>query len=95
MRGLAGKVAVVAGGGSGIGAASAVRLGEEGAQVLVGDLVGDNAAQIAEQIRAQAARPSPAEFDIADDDSVPSCARVRLPSSVVSTACTPTPPTWR
>ena len=43
MRGLVDKVAVVAGGGSGIGAAAAVRLAEEGAQVVVGDLVAANA----------------------------------------------------
>ena len=38
MRGLAGKVALVAGGGSGIGAATAARIAEEGASVVVGDL---------------------------------------------------------
>ncbi len=40
MRGLAEKVVVVAGGGSGIGAATARRLGAEGAAVVVGDLNG-------------------------------------------------------
>ena len=40
MRGLADKVVVVAGGGSGIGAATARRLGAEGAAVVVGDLGG-------------------------------------------------------
>jgi NAD(P)-dependent dehydrogenase (short-subunit alcohol dehydrogenase family) len=70
MRGLAGKVAVVAGGGSGIGAASAVRLGEEGAHVVVGDLVGDNAESVAEQIRAAGGSAVAVAFDIADDDSV-------------------------
>ena len=51
MRGLEGKVAVVAGGGSGIGAATAARLAEEGASVVVGDLVGDNAESVASGIR--------------------------------------------
>ena len=76
MRGLAGKVAVVAGGGSGIGAASAVRLGEEGAHVVVGDLVADNAAAIAEEIRASGGSAVAMEFDIADEESVRAlCAR--------------------
>jgi NAD(P)-dependent dehydrogenase (short-subunit alcohol dehydrogenase family) len=70
MRGLAGKVAVIAGGGSGIGAASAVRLGEEGAHVVVGDLVADNAEAVAEQIRAAGGSAIGSAFDIADDDSV-------------------------
>ena len=38
MRGLNGKVGVVAGGGRGIGAATARRLAEEGAAVVIGDI---------------------------------------------------------
>lgn len=38
MRGLAGKAGVIAGGGRGIGAATAMRLAEEGAAVVIGDL---------------------------------------------------------
>lgn len=38
MRGLAGKIGVVAGGGRGIGAATAMRLADEGALVVVGDI---------------------------------------------------------
>lgn len=38
MRGLQGKVGVVAGGGRGIGAATAMRLAEEGALVVIGDI---------------------------------------------------------
>ena len=76
MRGLADKVAVVAGGGSGIGAATAVRLGEEGAHVVVGDLVAANAEEIAAEIRGGGGSAIAVEFDIADDESVRSlCAR--------------------
>ena len=38
MRGLAGKTALITGGGSGIGAACAVRLAAEGVKVAVADL---------------------------------------------------------
>ena len=70
MRGLEGKVAVVAGGGSGIGAATAARLAEEGTAVVVGDLVGDNAEGVAAGIRAAGGRAVAAQFDIAVDESV-------------------------
>lgn len=38
MRGLTGKTAIVGGGGRGIGAATAMRLADEGAHVVVGDI---------------------------------------------------------
>ena len=70
MRGLDNKIVVVAGGGSGIGAATAVRLAEEGASVVVGDLVGDNAEAVAAGIRTTGGRAVSAQFDISVDDSV-------------------------
>ena len=70
MRGLTDKVVVIAGGGSGIGAATAVRLGEEGAQVVVGDLAADNAEAVAAGIRDAGGRAVSAEFDISIDESV-------------------------
>jgi NAD(P)-dependent dehydrogenase (short-subunit alcohol dehydrogenase family) len=70
MRGLEKKVAVVAGGGSGIGAATAARLAEEGASVVVGDIVVENAKAVADSILAAGGTAVAAEFDIADDDSV-------------------------
>lgn len=70
MRGLDGKVAVVAGGGSGIGAATAARLAEEGASVVVGDLVVRNAEEIAAAIRRDDGAAIATEFDIAEDESV-------------------------
>lgn len=38
MRGLSGKIGIIAGGGRGIGAATARRLAEEGAAVVIGDI---------------------------------------------------------
>ncbi len=70
MRGLTDKVVVIAGGGSGIGAATAIRLGEEGAQVVVGDLAADNAEAVAAGIRATGGRAVAVPFDISIDESV-------------------------
>jgi len=52
MRGLAGKVGVVAGGGRGIGAATAHRLAQEGAAVVIGDITEEWAKDTAAAIRA-------------------------------------------
>lgn len=52
MRGLKGKVGIVAGGGRGIGAATAKRMGEEGAHVVIGDIMEDWAHETAEAITA-------------------------------------------
>lgn len=51
MRGLQGKVGVVAGGGRGIGAATARRLAEEGAAVVIGDITEAWALETAAAIR--------------------------------------------
>ena len=52
MRGLAGKVGIIAGGGRGIGAATARRLAAEGAQVVIGDIEDEWAAKVAAEIQA-------------------------------------------
>jgi NAD(P)-dependent dehydrogenase (short-subunit alcohol dehydrogenase family) len=52
MRGLAGKAVAIAGGGRGIGAATARRLAEEGASVVVGDIQAEWAVATADAIRA-------------------------------------------
>ena len=70
MRGLTDKVAVVAGGGSGIGAATAVRLAEEGVQVMVGDIGAENAELVAKEIRDAGGRAVSVPFDISIDESV-------------------------
>lgn len=63
MRGLAGKVGIVAGGGRGIGAATARRLGEEGAHVVIGDLRGDWAREVADSITASGGKAIGVDLD--------------------------------
>jgi NAD(P)-dependent dehydrogenase (short-subunit alcohol dehydrogenase family) len=70
LRGLDGRVAIVAGGATGIGAATAARLGAEGARVVVGDLNADGAARTAERIVADGGSATAVTFDLADPDSV-------------------------
>jgi NAD(P)-dependent dehydrogenase (short-subunit alcohol dehydrogenase family) len=69
-RGLAGKVAVIAGGATGIGAATAGRLAAEGVLVVVGDVSGDGAEATAQAIRAGGGSAAAVAFDLADTDSV-------------------------
>ena len=70
LRGLAGKIAVVAGGATGIGAATGKRLAEEGCKVVVGDVAEDGAQRTAEQITAEDGAATAVHFDLADPESV-------------------------
>lgn len=70
MRGLANKVHIIAGGGSGIGAATAQRLAEEGAHVVIGDFVAANAEAVAAQLRAQGGKALAVQFDITQQAAV-------------------------
>jgi len=63
MRGLQEKVFVVAGGATGIGAATARRLADEGAMVVVGDINADAAKATAQAIGGRHLR-----FDITSED---------------------------
>lgn len=70
LRGLAGKVAVVAGGATGIGAATGKRLADEGCKVVVGDVVEDGARRTAEHIAAEGGAATAVRFDLAEPESV-------------------------
>ncbi|HTJ64414.1 MAG TPA: SDR family oxidoreductase [Alphaproteobacteria bacterium] len=70
MRGLKGKVAVIAGGGTGIGAATAIRLAEEGVSVAVGDINIRAAEEVVGNIAAAGGNAIAVHFDVSDDESV-------------------------
>lgn len=63
MRGLKGKVGIVAGGARGIGAATARRLTEEGASVVIGDMLIDAAREVAKSIEAAGGKAVAVELD--------------------------------
>ncbi|MFE4500411.1 SDR family NAD(P)-dependent oxidoreductase [Rhodococcus sp. NPDC056743] len=70
MQGLTDKVILIAGGATGLGAASAQRLANEGAQIVVGDLNLEGAEKTAAAINEAGGRSAAAQFDISDDTSV-------------------------
>lgn len=70
LRGLADKVAIVAGGATGLGAATAARLGEEGCRVVIGDVAVDTAQQTAARIAAAGGTAAHVAFDLSDPASV-------------------------
>lgn len=61
---LHGEVAIVTGGGSGIGGACAVRFAQEGASVLVADLDADRSAGIIREIESAGGRAAYARLDV-------------------------------
>jgi NAD(P)-dependent dehydrogenase (short-subunit alcohol dehydrogenase family) len=69
MRGLDGKVAIVTGGGHGIGRASAIRLAQEGAHVVVADLDADAARQVAGSLATESAGTGGSIASEADTDA--------------------------
>lgn len=72
MTRLQDRVAVVTGGAQGIGGATARRLAEEGARVLVADIDGDSAVRNVESIRAAGRTAEVLECDVGQLDAVQS-----------------------
>jgi NAD(P)-dependent dehydrogenase (short-subunit alcohol dehydrogenase family) len=64
------KVAVVTGGGSGIGRAAAIRFAGEGARVLVADIDADHAGAVAGEISAAGGRAAAMAVDVSDPAQV-------------------------
>jgi NAD(P)-dependent dehydrogenase (short-subunit alcohol dehydrogenase family) len=77
MRGIAKRVIVVAGAATGIGAATALRLAQEGADVVIGDIRVDAASATAERISAETGGAVVATyFDATDEESTASLMEV-------------------
>jgi NAD(P)-dependent dehydrogenase (short-subunit alcohol dehydrogenase family) len=70
MRGLTGKRIVVASGATGIGAATAQRLAEEGAKLIVGDINESELKATVSRIRAAGGTAEGVRFDLADPPSI-------------------------
>jgi NAD(P)-dependent dehydrogenase (short-subunit alcohol dehydrogenase family) len=70
LRGLTDKVVIVVGGASGLGAATAIRLGLEGSRVVVGDIAEEAAQETSNQIVTAGGTATALGFDLADPESV-------------------------
>jgi NAD(P)-dependent dehydrogenase (short-subunit alcohol dehydrogenase family) len=75
LRGIQGKVAIVAGGANGLGRATAHRLIEEGAAVVVADRDAAGAESLVRSIVAAGGRAESFGLDISDPDQVDDLAR--------------------
>ncbi len=67
---FANQVALITGGGNGMGRATALRFAQEGARVVVADIESENAAQVAEAIRAGGGDALAVHADVSRRESV-------------------------
>ncbi|MCP3028605.1 SDR family NAD(P)-dependent oxidoreductase [Halobacillus sp. A5] len=72
-KSLEGKVALVTGGGSGIGKASAVQLAKEGARVALADIKEDDAQETKEEIEAFGGEALIIETDVSREEDIERC----------------------
>lgn len=71
--GIAGRIALVTGGARNIGRACALRLAQSGARVAIGDLLVEQASELAAEIVAAGGQAIACALDIADRASVQAC----------------------
>jgi meso-butanediol dehydrogenase/(S,S)-butanediol dehydrogenase/diacetyl reductase len=75
---LEGRVAVVTAGGSGIGAATVRRFAREGAAVVIADLSGKRAEQVATEVNASGGRARFIKMDASDAEGVQAAIKLAL-----------------
>ena len=75
---LNGQVAIVTAGGSGIGAATAVRFAQEGAAVIVADLSGKRAEAVTTQINAAGGKATCIKMDVSDPEGIQATIQLAL-----------------
>jgi len=78
MKRFEGKVALVTGGASGIGRASAQRLAAEGAKVMLGDINKPGLEETAKAIQEAGGRAAIYVFDVSDADACRSCVNATI-----------------
>jgi 3-oxoacyl-[acyl-carrier protein] reductase len=78
MTDLSGRVALVTGGGRGIGAATALRVAQDGAAVVVVDLDLEPAEEVREQISAAGGAARAVSCDVTDRDAVEAAVRLAV-----------------
>ena len=76
MQELSGKVAVITGGGSGIGRCMALAFADEGMDIAIGDIEQGAGEAVAEEVRAKGRRAIAVVCDVTDLDSVRGLAEV-------------------
>jgi NAD(P)-dependent dehydrogenase (short-subunit alcohol dehydrogenase family) len=77
---LQGKVVIVAGGATGIGAATALKLSEAGAAVVIGDVNLEGAEKVIAQINRDGGRAKAVKCDISDEESVAALVKATVDS---------------
>ena len=96
MPGLANHVALITGGGGEIGSAIALRLAQEGAAVMLGDLQLDKAEATRDKIAAMGVRAESVQLDVASPESCEAAVNATISSlgkltTLVNVAATITP----
>jgi 2-hydroxycyclohexanecarboxyl-CoA dehydrogenase len=80
---IADRVAIVTGGGGGVGRAISIQLARAGAEVWVNDLYGDRADKVVREIEAEGGTARSVVADVTDRDAVPRMVRTTGPVDIV------------